>query len=137
MPIATMPPTIRWLLVVSVLSVPLTLTHSIEDFAVGIYQRFGLPLLLAACLLSLGYAAQLVAGIASARERRWGHGLNLMVALIWFVGAVADHLGEVITTPTSQYRAGLLSKALEVGSMLVAFAWVALSLHALRFPRSE
>lgn len=62
---------VRWLLLASVLSVPFTLTHSIEDFSVGIHERFGLPLLLGAFLLSLGYAAQLAGGMLSARGARW------------------------------------------------------------------
>lgn len=128
----TMAPAVRALLIVSLLSVPVTFTHSVEDFAVGIHQRFGLPLLLAAFLLSLGYVAQFVAGLASAREQRWGYGLNLLLALVWFFGAVADHLGEVLTTPTGQYRAGAISKALAVGIMLVALAWAGLAARALR-----
>ncbi len=42
------------LLGMSVLSVPFTLTHSVEDFEVGVHQDFGLTLLPAAFLLSLG-----------------------------------------------------------------------------------
>ena len=46
-----------------------------------------------------------------------------------------DHLGEVIGTPTGAYRAGLVSKLLEVGMMLVAAAWAGAAILALR-PRS-
>jgi len=127
-------PASRWLLLASVLRVPFTLTHSIEDFSVGIHQRFGLPLLLGAFLLSLGYAAQLAGGMLSARGARWGHVLNLAVALVWLAGAMLDHLDEVIGTPTGAYRAGLVSKLLEVGIMLVSAAWVGLALVALRRP---
>ena len=51
---------VRWLLITSVLRVPFTPTQVTEDFSVGIHQRFGLPLLLAAFLLAPGYAARMV-----------------------------------------------------------------------------
>ncbi len=127
-------PVVRRLLFASVLSVPFTLTHSVEDFAVGIHARFGLPLLLGAFLLSLGYAAQVAGGALSARDHPAGHLLNLGVALVWLLGAVLDHLGEIVGTPTGAYRAGLVSKLLEVGIMLVAAAWAGLAARALRRP---
>lgn len=65
-------PVICWLVVASAVSVPLTLTHAVEDFSVGIHQRFGLPLLVAGFLLSLGYAAQVAGAALSARDHRWG-----------------------------------------------------------------
>lgn len=127
-----MSPVVRGLLAVSVLSVPPTLTHTVGDFSVGIQQRFGLPLLLAAFLLSLGYTAQVAAAALSARSDGLGHLLNFAVALVWFFGAVLDHLGEVLTVPTEQYRTGALSKGLEVGIMLVAAAWAVLAIAAPR-----
>lgn len=72
-----MRPIVRWLLIASTLSVPLTLTHSIEDVSVGIHQRFGLSLLPAGFLLSLGYAAQVAGAALSARDHRWGHAPTL------------------------------------------------------------
>lgn len=60
---------------------PLTLTHSVEDLEVGIHRDVGLPLLLAAFLLSLGYAAQVAAAALSDRGHRLGHLLNLAVAM--------------------------------------------------------
>jgi hypothetical protein len=56
----------RWVLALSVLSVPFTLTHSFEDFSENIEQiRFGLALHPAAFLLSLTYAAQIGAAASS------------------------------------------------------------------------
>ena len=123
------------LLVASVASVPLTLTHSVEDFEAGVHRDFGLPLLPAAFLLSLGYAAQLLAAVLSARGHRPGHLLNLAVALVWLVGAVADHLDDVLLA--GDYRRGAVSKALEVGVMLVALLWAGLAANALRPQRPE
>lgn len=120
------------LLAASVVSVPLTVTHSVEDFDAGVHTDFGLPLLVAAFLLSLGYVLQLVAGVLSARGHRIGHLLNLTVAVIWLVGAVGDHLDDVLLA--DDYRHGLVSKALEFEVMVVALAWVALALQVLRVP---
>ena len=121
---------VRALLTASVASVPLTLTHSVEDFDAGVHGDFGLALLPAAFLLSLGYAAQLLGAILSARGHRLGHLLNLVVALVWLVGAVADHLDDVLFA--EDYRRGVASKALEVGVMAVAAVWAGVSLLALR-----
>ena len=122
----------NWVLLLSVASVPVTLTHAVEDFSHGIPARFGLALLPAALLLSLGYATQVGAAALSARDDARGHALNLLIALVWLVAAVADHLGEVLPVPTTEYRAGVISKALEVGIVLIAAAWAAASFSALR-----
>jgi hypothetical protein len=123
----------RYLIGLSILSMPFTLTHSFEDFSVGIEQsRFGLPLLPAAFLLSVGYAAQLAAAALSARNEPIGHWLNLVLALVWLMAAGADHLGEVLFIATDAYRAGVISKALEIGIMLTAAAWAVASLTAIR-----
>ena len=50
---------VRALLTASVVSMPFTLVHAVEDFAFNVHEaRFGVPLLPAAFALSLGYAAQ-------------------------------------------------------------------------------
>ena len=84
------------MLAFSIASVPVTLTHSVEDFAYGVHEKFGLALLPAALALSLGYAAQMLAAILAAQGRRAGYWPNLGIALVWLVAAVADHLGEVL-----------------------------------------
>ena len=118
------------------LSVPLTLTHSFEDFSENIEQiRFGLALHPAAVLLSLTYAAQIGAAALTARRQTSGYWLNLLLALGWLIAAAADHLGEVLFVPTDAYRAGVLSKGLEVGIMLVALAWAVASVMSIRRAR--
>jgi len=121
---------VRWLIAASVATVPITLTHAVEDFSVGIHERFHLPVLLAAFFVSLAYAAQVLAAALAAQERRLGYWLNLGLALAWLVGAAADHLGEVVFV--SPYRHGLLSKALEVAIMVGAALWAGLAISALR-----
>jgi hypothetical protein len=125
---------VRGLLVVSALSVPLTLTHAFEDFSVGIYRDFGLALLPAAFLLSLGYAAQVAGAALSAREVVWGHALNLALALVWLFGSVLDHLGDVLLIPPAAYRAGLVSQGLEVGIMVISAVWGVLAVRAMTGP---
>lgn len=127
-----MRPVVRWLLIVSVLSVPFTLTHSIEDFSYRIYERFGLGMLPGAFLLSLVYAAQLAAGMLSARDLRIGHLMNAAMAVLWLAASVLDHLGEVLILPNVAYRAGLVSKLLEVGIMVTAAVWGPLAARAQR-----
>ncbi len=48
------------------------------------------------------------------------------------MAAGADHLGEVLFVPTDAYRAGVISKALEIGIMLTPAAWAVASLTAIR-----
>lgn len=123
-------PTIKGLLTISVLSVPLTFTHSLEDIDAGIHQDFGLGLLSAGFLLSLGYATQLLGAILSARSYRTGHLLNLLIALFWLAGAVGDHLDDVLFA--EDYRRGAISKALEVGIMVIAAVWALVALRTLQ-----
>jgi hypothetical protein len=120
------------MLVLSVLSVPFTLTHAVEDFSEGIpAARFGLALLPAAFLLSMGYTAQVAAAALSAHGDVRGDWLNLLLALVWLVAAAADHLGEILFVPTGAYRAGLVSKALEAGIIVIAAGWTLASFRVL------
>lgn len=129
-----LPAAVRALLALSVASVLVTLPHSIEDFHYGIAARVHLGLLPAACGLAVGYAAQMVGLLLSVQRRRAGYVLSLAVGLIWFLGAVLDHLRDVLLI--WPYRAGLLSKALEVLIMLLAAGIVATAAVALRSDRT-
>ncbi len=123
------PPAVRWLFALSVASVLVTLPHSIEDFHYGIAARFHLGLLPAAFGLAIGYAAQMVGLALASHRQRSGYLISLAVGLIWFLGAVGDHLRDVLTT--WPYRAGLISKTLEVLIMLLAAALVIAAARAL------
>ena len=119
----------RAVVAASVVSVGFTLTHAIEDFAYNVPQeRFGLPLLPAALLVAVAYAVQVLAAALSARDDRRGHFLNAALGFAWLLAAALDHLGEVLFA--WPYREGIISKALEVGIMLSAAVWSALSLRA-------
>jgi hypothetical protein len=125
-------PVVRLLVGVSVLSVLFTLPHVLEDFSAGINERFRLDLLTAGFLVALVYAVQVAGAALSARDRRLGHGLNLAVALFWLFGSVLDHLGEVLFVPNELYRAGAVSKPLEVGIMVVSAVWGSVASRSLR-----
>lgn len=120
----------RLVILLSVLSVPVTLTHALEDFAYGIHARFGLPLLPAASVVALVYTVQSVATVRAVLGSRTALAVNAALALGWLVAAAVDHLPEILFV--EPYRAGFASKALEVGVMGVAVAWLAASLLALR-----
>ena len=80
----------------AVLSLLVTLPHSLEDFVYGIPERFDLDVLTAGILLAAGYAVHIIGILLAARGSPWGYGINLLVGLDWLVGAVADHLSEVL-----------------------------------------
>jgi hypothetical protein len=125
-----MKPSVQRLLAASVLSVPITLTHAIEDFAYDVHRRFGLRLLPAAAFLSIGYAGQILGAILSARGDVRGHWLNLGIAGVWLTGAVVEHLKDVLFV--WPHRHGLISKAIEVSLMAIAATWAVLSWRAIR-----
>jgi len=111
--VATLTP---WVMGLSLLTLLFALPHSFEDFVYGIPARFGLSVMLAGILLSLAFIAQVVALLLMSHRRLSGVVVTLIIALFWFVGAVADHLQDVQFT--SPYREGLISKATEVGIMV-------------------
>ncbi len=119
----------RWVVLLSALSVLFTITHSIEDFRYNIAGRFGMPMLLAAFLLSIAYALQIWATALAARDIRLGYWINLIIAVIWFFGAVTDHVGEILFA--NPYRSGIPSKALEVGIIAVSVVWAFASIRLL------
>lgn len=118
-----------WVIGTSVINVLFTVPHSIEDFAYGVPARFGLDKLTAGVLLAMVYGAQVLGAAWAGRERRAGYWVNLALAAFWLLGAVFDHLGEVLFA--YPYRAGAISKALEVGVMLTAAAWLLAAARAL------
>lgn len=118
------------LVVVSVASLLVTLPHSFEDFVAGVPGDFGFTVLTAGTLLAVAYATQVVGILLVSHGVRLGYWLHLLIGLGWFFGSVLDHLDDVLLA--DPYRAGLPSKALEVGIMVVSAAIVALTVLALR-----
>src|SRR5687768_6452944 len=121
----------RAVVAASVVSVGFTLTHVIEDFAYNVHEeRFGVPLLPAALAVAVVYALQVLAAALAARDDRRGHWMNAALGFGWVLAAALDHLGEVLFA--WPYRAGVVSKALEVGIMVSRAVWGGLGVLAAR-----
>ena len=118
------------LLGASVLAMLFGVPHVVEDFAFGIHTRFGVPLLALASVVAVAYAAQVLAAALVARRDRRGYGLSLLLALVWLVGALVEHLPDLLFT--WPYRSGWISKGLEAGLMAATASWAALAAAGLR-----
>ena len=92
-----------------------TIPHSIEDFTYGIAQRFGLSVLAAATGLGIVLAAQVWATAALGWRPTLARSLVLAIGLFWVIGALADHVPDLLTP---DWRAGVPSQALVVGIMV-------------------
>ena len=115
---------------VAAVLVGVSVAHVCEDFVYGVPERFGFAVAPAAVLVGLAYAVHVVLIARAARGEAWGYLGNLVAGVGWFLAAALDHLGEVLfDTP---YRAGFVSKALEVGIMLAGLALATVSLLAWR-----
>jgi hypothetical protein len=97
---------------VSSVSFLFTIPHSIEDFASGIAQRFGLSALTAGVSLGVVMAAQVWATAALGWKPRPARWVLLVNGLFWVIGALADHLPDLFD-PT--WRSGVPSKVLVLG----------------------
>ncbi len=121
---------IRWAVALAALMVPFTVTHAFEDFAYGIPARLGVQPLPAAFVLSLVYTVHLLAAVGTARGFRPAMVIAAVLGFGWSAAAALDHGREILFA--DPYRAGLISKALEVGIIVVGAAWGIASVIALR-----
>ncbi|MCA1668562.1 MAG: hypothetical protein LC793_14440 [Thermomicrobia bacterium] len=119
----------RQVVATAVASLLVTLPHSFEDFVAGVPGRFGLSVLAAGFLLACAYAVHVVGIVLAARGSMWGSAINLLVGIGWLLSAAIDHVPEILRS--GPYRAGLPSKAFEVGIMAVATALIVVSARAL------
>jgi hypothetical protein len=106
-----------------------TIPHSIEDFTYGIAQRFGFKVLPAAVGLGIVFALQVWATAALGWRQLYSRWLLLVIGLFWVVGALGDHVPDLIS---SSWRTGVPSKVLVVGIILSQAAVVALAGVELR-----
>jgi hypothetical protein len=120
----------RWAVALAALMVPFTVTHAFEDFAYGIPARLGVQPLPAAFLLSLVYTVHLLAAVGTARGFRPAMAIGAVLGFGWSAAAALDHGREILFA--DPYRAGLVSKALEAGIIVVGAAWGITSVIALR-----
>jgi hypothetical protein len=101
-----------------------TVPHSIEDFTHGIAQRFGLSVLAAGVGLGLAFAVQVWATAALDLRPTLARWLLLVIGLFWVVGALADHIPDLLN---ATWRSGARSKTLVVGIIVSQTLVVALS----------
>ena len=113
---------------VASLLVGVSVAHVCEDFVYGVPQKFGIDVAPAAVLTGVVYAVHAVLIALAARGQSVGYVGNLAAGVGWFLAAALDHLGEVLFD--SPYRAGFVSKALEVGIMLAGLALAGVSFLA-------
>lgn len=92
-----------------------TIPHSIEDFTYGIAQRFGFSVLTAAVGLGIVFATQVWATATLGWRPRLSQWLLLWIGLFWVIGALADHIPDLLN---ATWRTGPPSKALVVGIIL-------------------
>ena len=116
---------IKLLLILSVLSFMVTVPHVIEDFHYGVPESFGVNPSIAGLLVGLGFAVQVAGIIGITRRAKWGLIITLLVAAVWVLGAILDHLPDIVSS--SPYREGVLSRTLEVFIILNFSALFALS----------
>jgi hypothetical protein len=81
----------------SLVSLPFLLPHVLEDFADGIAQRAGLSPGLAAALLGVGLALQMLGLILAGSGRRIGLAATALAGAVWTAGALWEHGGGLWT----------------------------------------
>jgi len=112
-----------------------TLPHSFEDFVEGVPQQFGVGVLTGGLLLAGAYAVHASGIVLASHERPAGYAINLLAGMGWFLGALFDHLPDVLSF--EPYRAGFPSKMLEVLVMVFGLALVFLSGRLLLARRQD
>ena len=123
-------PFIKPLLVLSILSFCITIPHVIEDFRYGVPESFGVDPSIAGLLVGMGLAIQVAGIIGVIQGTRWGFVMTLFVAAGWVLGAVFDHLPDILSR--EPYRQGLLSRSLEMLIILDFAAILVLSTLGLK-----
>jgi len=104
-------PFMKPLLILSVLSFMVTIPHAIEDFQYGVPESFGVNPSIAGLLVGIGLAVQVLGIIGVSQGTRWGLIITLVVAIGWVLGAILDHLPDILSS--RPYRHGVLSRSLE------------------------
>ena len=120
----------NWVVGVAAVTVGVTIAHVLEDFVYGVPGDFGVEVAPAAALLGVAYALHILLIALAARNHPLGYLGNLVYGVGWVLAAGLDHLDDVLFE--SHYRAGLISKAFEVGIMVSALALAVVSYAAWR-----
>lgn len=114
-----------WTIAASLAGLPFVVPHVLEDFAEGVAPRVGLAPPVAAFLLGLYLAVQMLGLVLVARARRAGWVITLGASAFWAVVALADHGPAVLA---GGWRSGALSVLWVAGLVLsqgtaAALAW--------------
>lgn len=102
---------IKALLILSALSFMVTIPHVIEDFQYGVPASFGVDPSIAGLLVGIGLSVQVGGIIGIVRGTKWGLIITFFVSTVWFLGAILDHLPDILSS--ASYRLGILSRSLE------------------------
>ncbi|HXC61260.1 MAG TPA: hypothetical protein VNV63_01175 [Nitrospiria bacterium] len=124
------PGIVSWAIIVSAASLLVTLPHAFEDFVYGVPQQFGLSVMAAGFLVAIGYLLQLIGMLLALHGRQTGLVLLLLIGLGWTVGAMMDHLPEILQA--GPYRQGTISKVMELLIIQIGLVLVVLSAAAIR-----
>ena len=124
------PGLIPWVVIVSAASLLVTLPHAFEDFVYGVPQGFGLSVMTAGFLVAIGYLIQMIGMLLALKGRQTGLVILLLIGLGWTVGAVLDHLPEILQT--GPYRQGTISKVMELLIIQIGLILVVLSAIAIK-----
>ena len=109
-------------MLVGLASFLVTLPHSFEDFVEGVPQDFGVGVLSGGLLLAVAYAVHALGILLASHEWPAGYVIYLFAGMGWFLGALFDHLPDVLSL--EPYRAGFPSKLLEVLVMVFGLALI-------------
>lgn len=118
--------------IASVLAPVAIVPHVFEDLSEGIFATFGLDPLGAGLLVGGTLTVQLLGALGSAKERRWGYVIVLLVAAVWIVLAVVDHPGAFVP---GEFREGVLSRLAVWGLVGIQAVAGLAALTALRSSR--
>jgi hypothetical protein len=108
--------------ILSVILVAICAPHAAEDLQFGAFARLGIAPALPAAALGVMFATQVAGTYLVGRRSAVGFGLLIAVGAIWSVGSLILHGHEIVAS--GAYRNGVISKALEVGIILVGAAMV-------------
>lgn len=111
-----MPLAVVFTLLLAAISAP----HAWEDFSYDEFGRFGIAPVVAATALGAAYALQIGGAFLAGRKSRTGFMLLGAIGLVWFLGALFVHGPEIVSP--GAYRSGFISKALEVGIIVLGAA---------------
>jgi hypothetical protein len=104
-----------WTIAASLAGLPFVAPHVLEDFAEGIADRVGLATPVAAFLLGVYLAVQMLGVVLLARARRAGWVITFLASASWALVAVADHGPAVLA---GGFRTGAPSVLWVVGLVL-------------------